>query len=351
MADDMTELGKAFQWIGNDEASRCKLLSFCREIERDAGLSCSTLRENVTGPVLDAVMKGRVFQRKLKDGTVIEMTYLNKISRDFLLSPEDPADHVWEPQTTRLLLHLAQHAQQVVIGGAYVGDQAILVSKQLALHGGTCHAFEPDESSFAFLKRNVKLNHLENLQCHQSGLWSHDGFIRLEGCDAFSTPVETGDAAGIPTFSISHYARNRDILKMDLIMLDVEGGELQALRGAEEFLAQPANQAPDLVFEIHRNYVDWSEGLEETEIIRYLKSWGYVIHAVRDYHSNHPMEGSPIELIPLTDIYLEGPPHGFNMLAVKDAAKLDTPLFKIVTGVSPKLLLNRDPALHQPSHS
>lgn len=335
--------------MGENETYRRYMLQFCRDLERQGEAGPSLPREEVSGPILDALMQGRVFQKTLKNGTLIEMPYVNKISRDFLLSPEDPTDHVWEPQTTRLLLHLARNARQVVIGGAYVGDQAILVSQQLAVHEGVCHAFEPDASSFAFLRRNAELNHLENLHCQRSGLWSHETFIRLEGTDAFSSPVESTDAAeNIPAFSIDGYAANRDILKIDLIMLDVEGGEFQALRGAEKFLRQPVGQAPDLVFEVHRNYVDWSEGLEKTEIVRYLTGCGYEIYAVRDYHSNHPMEGTPVELIPIASVYLEGPPHGFNLLAVKDPLKLQSGFFRIVNGVSPKLILNRDPALHQP---
>ena len=88
--------------------------------------------------------------------------------------------------------------------------------------------------------------------------------------------------------------------------------------------------------------------LEATDIVRHVRDRGYEVFAVRDYHSNHPMHGEPVELIPCDSIYLEGPPHGFNMVGVKDPSLLGSPFFRIVRGVSPKLLLHRDPGLHQP---
>jgi hypothetical protein len=47
-------------------------------------------------------------------------------------------------------------------------------------------------------------------------------------------------------------------------------------------------------------------------------------------------------------VYLEGPPHGFNMLATKDRDLVGRLGLRIVENVSPKLLLDKDPALHHP---
>lgn len=131
-------------------------------------------------------------------------------------------------------------------------------------------------------------------------------------------------------------------------MLDIEGAELRALQGAASFLAMPAGTAPDIVFEVHRDYVDWGAGLENTPIVRYLSELGYTVFAVRDFNSNVDMSGKPIELIPADKVYLEGPAHGFNMVAVKNPQRFDTPDYLICHDVSPKLLRHKDPALHHP---
>ena len=89
-------------------------------------------------------------------------------------------------------------------------------------------------------------------------------------------------------------------------------------------------------------------GLEATPIARLLASFGYALFAVRDFQSNVDMRGRPIELVPAAAVYLEGPPHGFNVLALRDPAMTESEPFLIVPGVSPKLLFHRDPALHHP---
>ena len=61
------------------------------------------------------------------------------------------------------------------------------------------------------------------------------------------------------------------------------------------------------------------------------------------------MSGCLIELIPLDAVYLEGPPHGFNMLAVKEKSLLDPSVFRVCRNKSPKLLLYKSPSLHHPT--
>jgi len=227
------------------------------------------------------------------------------------------------------------------VGGAYFGDQAILVAD--ALRGrGTCHAFEADADQAAMLERNATLNGLNNVCVNAVGLWSDSvSRLRFVGHDALASTVASDD--GVATITIDDYAKS--IAHVGVIMLDLEGGELHALHGAQRVLA---DDAPHVVFEIHRSYVDWSAGLQNTEIAQYLASFDYTLFAVRDFQSNYDMGNRPIELVPIETAYLEGPPHGFNALAVRDAAVIDDEVFRIVPNVSPKLLLHRDPKLHHP---
>jgi FkbM family methyltransferase len=265
-----------------------------------------------------------------------------------MCDPEIP-DHVWEPQTTKLLLHLAQGGREVLVGGAYFGDHAILIANQLRAYGRV-HAFEPNPDQNAMLVHNAKLNALTNVIAWRLGLWSSSSErLRLEGDDALAHPVIDAQAAeGFDTLTIDDYLVEQGIDSVHLIMLDIEGAELAVLRGAKRQLAQPVGQAPHLVFELHRHYVDWSKGLERTDIVQYLSSFGYHIFAVRDYNGNMDMRGKPVELVELDSVYLEGPPHGFNMVAVKDLSVLKTDSILFCRNVSPKLLVHRDPALHQP---
>jgi len=180
------------------------------------------------------------------------------------------------------------------------------------------------------------------------GLWNDSKtFLNISDSDdlAFATPVN--DATQSNTITIDEYVKLNNIESVDLIMLDVEGSEFNILTGAKEELKKEKNY-PNIVFEVHRSYMDWSKGLQETDLLRYLRDFGYQIFAVRDFQGNYDMKGLPIELITPETTYIDGPPHGFNMLAIKDLGFIKNELFRICENVSPKYLLHKDPNLHHP---
>jgi FkbM family methyltransferase len=270
------------------------------------------------------------------------------------MSPDTRPTHIWEPQTTKLLLQLGAGAHHVIIGGAYFGDHAIPLAHSIRSHGGICHCFDVNQEQLRFLRENAVQNQLDNVRINSFGLWEQDDrHLILVGDDshAYVTELSTpSDGESFPSLSIDTYARDSSIDRVDIIMLDIEGTELHALRGAQRFLELPPNDAPHIIFEIHRAYTDWSEGLAKTEICAYLISLGYQVFAVRDYQGNERMVDRPVELVPIDTVYLEGPPHAFNMLATKDEAVLSKDWLRMVPGVSPKLLFHRDPRLHQPRY-
>jgi FkbM family methyltransferase len=333
--------------MGLDPALRLKLIQLCRDIERDLSLTGIDVRERITGPIIDALhSKDEILRKKLAGGLLFDFYYRSKIARDLVMAAEEESDHIFEPQTTKLVLHLAQEARHVIVGGAYCGDHALLLAKSMKAHGGVCHAFEPDAEQLERLRHNARINDLNNIRFNGSALWSDDSkTFHLVGLDSFAHVEESGP---IPGISIDTYVQNSGIEGLGLIFLDIEGSELAALQGAGNCLSKPADEAPSIVFEVHRNYVDWSNGLANTEIIRYLRGLGYSVFAIRDYQSNVDMKDQPIEIIPPERTYLEGPPHGFNMVAIKDGRLLESRQFRLCCDVSPKLLRHKDPKLHAP---
>jgi FkbM family methyltransferase len=334
--------GEPLHRLGEDAATRSRIIAALQDFERLPQNRFTTVRDDVTGPIADALHASiPVVRKELSNGLVFEFPYRSKIARDFVMSRPGKPDHVWEPQTTKLLVHLAGKVTDVVVGGAYFGDQVIPIAN--AMRGrGTCHAFEADAAQAAMIERNASLNHLDNVRVNAVGLWSQPAKLRLVGHDALAGAAESDD--GIDATTIDAYANSFGI-RVGLIMLDLEGGELHALRGASEQLAR---NAPYIVFEVHRSYLDWSDGLQNTEIVQFLAAFGYTVLAIRDFQSNYDLGGRPIELVPIETAYLDGPPHGFNLFAFRDAAVLDDELFRIVPNVSPKLLFHRDPKLHHP---
>lgn len=344
---DGTRLRRALHILGRDIRLRRELMDWLTEAESRFADGIP-VRDEVTGPIVDALHDDMDhYEKTLSDGTKFEFLYRTKIARDFLLSRPTHPDHVWEPQTTRLLCYLAaQSTGDVLIGGAYFGDHAVILGRQLMTQGRQVHCFEPNSDQRAMLERNCSVNGLTNLEIHGLGLWDESSkMLQLAGFDSFANAIPAIEGEeGFQTISIDDYLAKAS-RPISLLMLDIEGAEFQALVGATRTLR---SDHPNIVFEVHRDYVDWSEGLESTPICQMLLREGYRLFAVRDFNTNVDMRGHHIELVPAATVYLDGPPHGFNMLAVPTGISLGKPLFRIVDGVSPKLLKHKEPSLHHP---
>jgi FkbM family methyltransferase len=353
---DNNLLVPALSAAGKNERLRNAIFDALRQAENEAN-DPALFREQVRWPIILSLLSEVEAHRVvLENGLIFEVSPDSRIEKALLLSTEAHPDHVWEPQTTKLLMALAERASNVVVGGAYIGDHVVFIARVTSetTPPGTVHAFEPFQPSFDRLLHHLRINNLSNVIAHRLGLWkSSNVALQLEGDLALASSAPVVDQHGevvraVTSISIDDYVLSRQLPSVELIMLDTEGGEENALLGARETIAR---NSPNIVFEIHRNFVDWTGGLEKTSIVSSLTSQGYEVFAIRDFHSNYPMAKQPIEIIPVQEVYLEGPPHGFNVLATKDGNLIGRLGLKIVKNVSPKLLLAKDPALHLPVSS
>lgn len=128
------------------------------------------------------------------------------------LPPDHDAAHL-----TRALQACNQY-RVAVDGGAHVGHW----SRRLRDHFDTVHAFEPEPENFR------KLEHVEGIEAHKAALGAERHTAALE-----PGPDNTGQwhltaGAGVTVRPLDSFALQR----VDLLKLDVEGYELQALQGA-----------------------------------------------------------------------------------------------------------------------
>ncbi len=322
------KLQHALQLLGRNHSLRKELIAWLMRTEKEIIHKDGSIRDDITGPIADALHNDDdEYEKELIDGTKFKFLFRTKIARDFLMSSKDKPNHVWEPQTTKLLLKLANETKgDVLVGGAYFGDQAIMLAKLIQAEGRRLHGFEPNTDQAAMFAKNVAINNLTNVEIQHLGLWSESSKkLKLDGFDSFANAITAADdETGFQTITIDDYLATQG-RTLSLIQMDIEGSELAALKGAHQCLT---NSRPDVLFEVHRSYVDWSNGLENTEICTYLTNLGYHLYAIRDFNSHIDMGNSPIELIPVDRVYLEGPPHGFNMLAIHDIARLNSDSYR-----------------------
>ena len=353
VSNDPASLPRALALAGMNETLRHIIFEALRKAEMEAE-EPAQFRAQVRWPlVLSLMAQVGVHRVVMENGLVFEVSPDSRIEQALLLSLSARPDHVWEPQTTKLLVALVANGRDVIVGGAYIGDQALFIARVLADNypARVVHAFEPMDHAFRGLLRNIQINHLGNVSAHRLSLWDGSERLGLAGHAGLASSLPVDEVPGgeiVESISINEYIKSQGSPPVGLIMLDTEGGEEKALRGASDLLSLSPGEAPDVIFELHRNFVDWSDGLTNTSIVRLLSSQGYNIFAIRDLHGNYPMMDQPIEVIPADSVYLEGPPHGFNLLASKDGRLIERLDLRVVRNVSPKLIPEKDPALHHP---
>jgi FkbM family methyltransferase len=276
-------------------------------------------RENITIRTFDLLIKrNKVFNKSINN-LKIHFPNSSKIAKEFLLTHEKSPNHIWEPQTHKLLKILCKKKKNIFFGGAFFGDHSCLIANKFPASDIYC--FEPVKKQRFYLTKNKKANKLNNLYISKKALFSiHNKklFIKEEKKDDGDISLSIRKKFNSPFFltdSLDNFTEKRKIKNIDVLMMDVEGNELNILLGAKNLLK--TNSLNSIIFEIHSKYVSWRNGLEKTPIIKLLLNNNFNIYAIRDCHSNKNLRNK-IELLDIKNTYLNGPKHGFNMIATKD---------------------------------
>ena len=180
--------------------------------------------------------------------------------------------------------------------GANVGELVLLFSRCVG-ESGKIHAFEAAGSTFDRLKivceatekRNVALNHLAlsdkkgviKLNVYEEAYSSFNTQaarpLKDYGLDLEPVAVEETDAA-----TVDDYCEENRIENIDLLKIDVEGAELQVMKGARKMLE--AKRIKCLTFEFGQTTFDM--GNRPAEIENFLAEMNYKI---RNLIENEPL--------------------------------------------------------------
>lgn len=302
-------------------------------------------RDEITIKVFDLLIDRKKTFKKSVNNLNIFFPNTSKISKEFLLSHESFPNHIWEPQTHKLINILCKNKNKknILFGGAFFGDHACLIAKKFP--NSMIYCFEPVNKQRFYLKKNKIINKLINLFISNKALFKIKNkklYIKEEKKDDGDISLTINKKKGNDYFltdTLDHFTQRKKIKKIDLLMIDVEGNELNVLLGAKRLLKK--EKLDNIIFEIHSKYVNWDNGLKKTSIIKLLMKHNYKIFCIRDIHSNSKIK-KKIELLSLENTYLKGPDHGFNLLATKDKKlHLNKNISIIKKKVSPKYLFHK----------
>jgi len=179
-----------------------------------------------------------------------------------------------EGRMLRRLLAAIQEGDTFFDVGANIGTLTLPV----AVAGGVeCLAFEPEPANAARLAENAELNGLTNVTVIEAAVWGVPGTVglRVDGAAGTGTGrvvADRGDGVTqVPAVTVDAFAGGGSAAPQ-VLKLDVEGAELEVLRGAAGALA--SGRIRDLFVETHPGELA-ERGKSEAELDALLGAHGY----------------------------------------------------------------------------
>jgi len=166
----------------------------------------------------------------------------------------------WEPEVQTAFASILHPGQVVYDVGAASGFFAVIAARAVGAAGQVV-AFEPMPTSADRLRHNIALNQFNNARVLELALGESGGAAKLApGMDDDQASVNRSGDADQPAEAIDVRVTTIDDLvdkgalpPPDIVKMDIEGAEVEALRGAERTLSE---RRPVLLIESHNR---WNE--------------------------------------------------------------------------------------------
>ncbi len=207
------------------------------------------------------------------------------------LNPRDPvvsgalAMGAYERHESVFFRSLLQPGMTVVDVGANVGCYVALAAKGVG-PSGTVIAFEPDPENFSFLQATIRLNNFSHVIAIDAAASDRIGqgslFLAVDnkGDHQIYDSGERRIVRPIRLVMLDSVLRERDIQRIDLVKIDVEGAEFSVLRGMTETMR--LNPALQMIIEF------WPYGLRNAHedpvaFLQLLRSLGFVLSVIDEH--------------------------------------------------------------------
>ncbi len=188
----------------------------------------------------------------------------------------------YEPHVTRVFRYYLKPGMAVADIGANIGYFAIL-----AAHGvgpeGAVYAFEPNPLNARLLDLSRRANGYHWLQLHQIALASEPGLLVLNTAfsngttsrpdDRLQDFVQAQSVAALTLDTVLHKAP-----RLDLIKIDVEGAEYDALLGGAQRLAR---DRPVVLSEFSPPQIRGTSGVEAATYLEFFTRMNYQLGWIR----------------------------------------------------------------------
>lgn len=182
----------------------------------------------------------------------------------------------YEENETNLLSKLVKPGWTVIDVGANFGWHSIHLSRFVGPQGKVL-SFEPVPDAYRELTANLTLNSCQNLETYNIALGNKEDTVTMYvpaidyGLAAASQFLDIGKKIRVPMIRLDDFIKQKNIPRVDFIKADIEGGELNLLRGAESILERFRPGILIEMVDIHCQRF----GYTPQDVLQFLQSKGY----------------------------------------------------------------------------
>lgn len=200
----------------------------------------------------------------------------------------------YERKTQKTIKSCLSDASSVFLDvGANIGSISLPIAKTTKAQ---VHSFEPSKLSFSYLEKNTKDNKIENIKLNNVAVHSIDGsqmqFFESEekyGNSSLSATYSKQPHYTVNSVSLDAYCNRNNIPKITVLKVDVQGYEIEVLKGATELLKNKS--IGTIIFEME----SWAE-----------KQAGYNAGASQQFLLDNGYELFTMEEVKLNKVYTDG---------------------------------------------
>lgn len=206
----------------------------------------------------------------------------------------------YEPHVTHLFKNITKPNSICLDLGALVGFHSLMLA--YLVPEGMVYSFEPSPEMYANLCKNIEANNMPNIEAINKGVFDQEGdFEFIENIGVGQSHIIQKDSGLDPSRVIScvvidDWVKTKNIPQIDIIKMDIEGAEVNAIQGA---MTSITTWKPDMVIEFNSNAASFL-GYAPEDLIYLLQNIYPQLYLIQPDNSLTKIHNYE-ELITLTD--------------------------------------------------
>lgn len=192
--------------------------------------------------------------------------------------------------------------------GANIGIYSLIASKKIG-ENGKVFSFEPSAWAYERINKNLNLNSCRNVEVFKVGVSNHSDIVSFYKCDddAFNSILNKQmrkciEEIKIDVLTIDDFCNKKQIKKLNVLKIDVEGADYLVLKGADNVIS---NFHPIILCEYNKFLETIKDDINE--MITFLNSKEYNVYEINNYKliEFDPNKSHASEIICLTKEHVD----------------------------------------------